>query len=300
MNRLHTRIGNIKLDNPIILASGILGTTAHSMELLYKKGVSAVVTKSTSLNPRMGDANPTVVSSPSGLLNAMGLPNPGIEEMKNEILPLIKKKIPIIGSVTGYTTDEFIKVALEFEKAGVIAVELNISCPHEKVSQIGQHPQLTYQIVKKIRSEVNLPIIVKLTPNVTDITEIAVEAEKAGADAITAINTIKAMAIDIETGVPILSNKIGGLSGPAIKPIAVRCVYEIYEKVSIPIIGVGGISNWSDVIEFIMAGASAVQIGTALLNGYEIIENIKNGLLNYLERKNIKTLEELIGYAHKT
>ncbi|MHA1409688.1 MAG: dihydroorotate dehydrogenase, partial [Candidatus Odinarchaeia archaeon] len=253
----------------------------------------------TSLEAKAGNLNPTVVSTPSGLLNAMGLPNPGIDNMIEEVKAILKNKLPVIGSVVGSTPEEFTEVALKFQEAGVSAVELNVSCPHEKVSQIGQSCELTYNVVKKVKEKIGIPVIVKLTPNVTNITEIAAEAERAGADAITAINTVKGMVIDIETGYPILHNKIGGLSGPAIKPIAIRCVYEIYETVKIPIIGVGGITNWRDVIEFFMAGATAVQIGTVLTEGTQVIDEIKTGLKKYLENKNINSLEEITGIAHK-
>jgi dihydroorotate dehydrogenase (NAD+) catalytic subunit len=298
MPSLKTVLGSVILENPILIASGILGTTSGSMRKLYKKGAGAIITKSTSLNPKKGNLNPTVVSTPSGLLNAMGLPNPGIDSMIDEVKILIKHNIPVIGSVTGSSIEEFVKVASEFDSVGVIAVELNISCPHEKVSQIGQSCELSYEFVKAVKKEVSIPVFVKLTPNVTDIVKVAVEVEKAGADGITAINTIKGMVIDINTGYPILNNKIGGLSGPAIRPIAVRCVYEIYKSVKIPIIGVGGIENWEDTIEFILAGATAVQIGTSILKGYKIIKEIINGVKEFLIKKRKNSISEIIGLTH--
>ncbi|WEU40644.1 MAG: dihydroorotate dehydrogenase [Candidatus Odinarchaeum yellowstonii] len=300
MSFLETILGSIKLENPVIIASGVLATTGEGMKLLYEKGAGAVVTKTTTLNSKPGNPNPTIVSTPSGLLNSMGLPNPGIEEMSREVAVACREGVPVIGSVAGFSVNEFVEVAKRFEEAGVIGVELNISCPHEKVGLIGQDCKLTYQVVKAVKNSVKIPVIVKLTPNVTDIAEIALEAEKAGADALTAINTVKGMAIDVNTGYPILGAKIGGLSGPAIKPIAVRCIYEIYESgVKVPIIGVGGISNWRDALEFLMAGSSAIQIGTAFMKGYQIIEKIKKGLTGYMKKNKLQTLTQIIGIAHK-
>ncbi len=300
MNFLETALGSIKLDNPLIIASGVLGTTAEGIKLLYEKGAGAVVTKTTTLSSKPGYANPTVVSTPSGLLNSMGLPNPGIEEMSREVASACCEGVPVIGSVAGSSISEFIEVAKRFEDVGVIGVELNISCPHERVGLIGQDCRLTYQVVKSVKDSVKIPVIVKLTPNVTNIVEIALEAVKAGADALTAINTVKGMVIDVNTGYPILSNKFGGLSGPAIKPIAVRCVYEIYaSEVKVPIIGVGGISNWRDALEFLMAGACAVQIGTSLMKGYQVIEKIKKGLTGYMKKNKLKKLNQIIGISHK-
>ncbi len=300
MASLEIVLGSIRLANPVIIASGILGTTAEGIKLLYDMGAGAVVTKTTTLKSKPGNPNPTVVSTPSGLLNSMGLPNPGIEEMSREVAAACSEGVPVIGSVAGSSINEFIEVAKRFEETGVVGVELNISCPHEKVGLIGQDCRLTYQVVKSVKDSIKTPVIVKLTPNVTDIVEIALEAEKAGADALTAINTVKGMAIDVNTGYPILGNRFGGLSGPAIKPIAVRCVYEIYESgVKIPIIGVGGISNWRDALEFFMAGASAIQIGTALMKGYQVIEKIKRGLIRYMKKNKLENLNQIIGLSHK-
>ncbi|MEM2110073.1 MAG: dihydroorotate dehydrogenase [Candidatus Odinarchaeota archaeon] len=300
MSLLKTALGSVSLINPVIIASGVLGTTAEGIRLLYERGAGAIVTKTTTLNRREGNVNPTVVSTPSGILNCMGLPNPGIDEMCREVEIVCREGVPVIGSVAGSSINEFVQVAGRFEEAGVIAVELNVSCPHEEVGLIGQDCKLTYQVVKAVKDAVNIPVIVKLTPNVTSIVDVALEAEKAGADALTAINTVKGMVIDVDTGYPTLSNRVGGLSGPAIKPIAVRCVYEIYSSdVKIPIIGVGGIANWRDALEFIMAGASAIQIGTALIRGYHIIENVKKGLLQYMRKNNIKTISEIVGLSHK-
>jgi dihydroorotate dehydrogenase (NAD+) catalytic subunit len=301
-NRLATEIAGLKLANPTMLASGILGYTGLSLKSVIEAGAGAVVTKSLGLEPRIGYPNPTVVQVDCGLLNAMGLPNPGISHFKEEMKELKNTGVPIILSIYGYTSEEFTEVAETAVKLGADAIELNVSCPHIKKAgaEIGCDPLLLTEIVKEVKENVDKPVIVKLTPNVTNITEIGQAAEKAGADAITAINTIKAMNIEIKTGRPLLANKFGGLSGPAIKPIAIRCVYDIYSSVDIPVIGCGGISSWQDAIEFLLAGASAVQIGTAIaFNGVNVFSSVAKGIDKYLERKNINNIKEVVGLAHK-
>ena len=265
-NPLATQIADLKIVNPTMLAAGILGYTGLSMKRVIESGAGAVVTKSMGLEPRTGYGNPTVVQTDCGLLNAMGLPNPGISHFNEEMKELNKLKAQTIFSIYGFSPENFAEVAKIAVEIGAAAVELNVSCPHVKKAgaQVGSDPYLLMEIVKEVKRQIEKPVIVKLTPNVTDITEIAKAAQKAGADAICAINTVKAMAIDLETCKPILANKYGGLSGPAIKPIGVRCVYDIYSSVDIPIIGCGGISNWQDAIEYILAGACALQIGTAI------------------------------------
>jgi len=304
-NRLATQIAGLHLRNPTILAAGILGLTTATLKEAIKQGAGAVVTKSISLKPRQGYANPTIVQTDNNsLLNAMGLPNPGAKYYAQEIKELKKQPLhaPIIASVFGFTLDEFAHAAEILSKAGADAIELNVSCPHVKKtgSEIGQNPNLVSKVVKQVKNTVKKPVIVKLTPNVADITEIATAAVKAGANAITATNTIRAMAIDIETHTPILANKIGGLSGQAVKPIAVRCVYEIYETVNAPIIGCGGITTWQDAIEFMLAGASAIQIGTAIASeGLGIFKSISKGIDAYLREKNSRSVKEIIGLSHR-
>jgi dihydroorotate dehydrogenase (NAD+) catalytic subunit len=301
-NCLAIEIAGLKLNNPTILAAGILGYTGLSMKRVVDAGAGGIVTKTMGIEPRKGYLNPTIVQTDSGLLNAMGLPNPGISHFEEEMNQLKTIQEPIIVSVFGSTTIEFIKVAKIAEQIGADAIELNVSCPHIKKAgaTIGSDKLLLKEIVKKVKKAVDLPIIVKLTPNVTNIQEIAKSVEEAGADAITAINTIKAMAIDTETCRPILANKFGGLSGPAIKPIAVRFIYDIYSSVNIPIIGCGGISNWQDTIEFMLAGASAVQIGTAIaFKGIDIFSSIVMNLEKYLGKKGYENVGEIVGLAHK-
>ena len=301
-NRVATEIAGLKLANPTMLAAGILGYTGLSMKRVIDAGAGAVVTKSMGLKPRTGYPNPTVVQTDCGLINAMGLPNPGIIHFKEEIKELQKLEAPTIFSIYGFSPEDFAKVAIAAVEIGAAAIELNVSCPHVKKAgaQVGSDSLLLTEIVKKVKKHVNKPVIVKLTPNVTDITEIARAAEKAGADAITAVNTVKAMAIDTETCRPILANKFGGLSGPAIKPIAVRCVYDVYSSADVPVIGCGGISCWQDAVEFMLAGASAVQIGTAIaFKELDIFKSVTEGIEAYLERKGFNNVKEIVGLAHK-
>ena len=269
---------------------------------MIEAGAGAIVTKSMGLEPRTGYPNPTVVQTDCGLLNAMGLPNPGISHFKEEIKELKNTGVPTILSIYGYSSEEFATVAETAVKMGADAIELNVSCPHVKKAgaEIGCDPLLLTEIVEEVKKKVAKPVIVKLTPNVANIGEIAKAAEEAGADAITAINTVKAMNIEIETGRPLLANKFGGLSGPAIKPIAVRCVYDVYRSVDVPVIGCGGITSWQDAIEFMLAGASAVQIGTAIaFKGPEVFSSVAKGTDAYLKRKGFNNVKELVGLAHK-
>ena len=286
-----------------MLASGILGLSAESLGDIAMGGAGAIVTKSVGLKPRNGYANPTIVQTSCGLINAIGLPNPGIGEFVKEIREAKNFGVPVVVSVYGFSAEEYATVAKMAIAAGADAVELNVSCPHveETGSEIGQNPRILAEVVRKVKAVVEKPVFVKLSPNVTNIADTAEVAVKAGANALTAINTVKAMAIDTEATVPILSNKIGGLSGPAIKPIAVRCVYEIYESVKVPIIGSGGITNWHDAVEFLLAGATAVQIGTATAsNGPNVFKKVTRGIDAYLRRKGFKSVNEIVGLSHRS
>ncbi|MGD8505214.1 MAG: dihydroorotate dehydrogenase [Candidatus Bathyarchaeota archaeon] len=302
-NQLAVEIAGLKLSNPTMLAAGILGMTGASLREVSVCGVGAVITKSVGLKPREGYSNPTVAQVACGLLNAVGLPNPGIDEFKEEIRETkeVGIGVPLIASIYGFSTEEFIKVAKIVTKAGADALELNVSCPHVKETgaEIGQSPGLLAEIVRGVRQNVEKPVFVKLTPNVANIVELAKVAVKAGADALTVINTVRAMAIDVETTRPILANKIGGLSGSAIKPIAVRCVYEIYSAVDVPIVGCGGIADWQDAVEFMLAGASGIQIGTAIATeGLGVFGSITRGINSYLKRKGLRSVREIVGLSH--
>ncbi len=301
-NRLTTNIAGLKLTNPTILASGIMGYSAESMDRVAKSGAGAVITKSVGIEPRVGYANPTIVQTESGLVNAMGLPNPGIEKYVNEIKHAkTVLQIPLIVSVFGYSADEYAIVAKRAAEAGADAIELNVSCPHVKQTgaEIGQNPSILSDVVKKVKAETAVPLIVKLSPNVADIVVFAKAAVEAGADVLTAVNTLKALAIDAETMMPILNNIKGGLSGAAIKPVSLRCVYDIADAVDIPIIGCGGISNWRDAAEFFLAGASAVQIGTAVADNIEVFQSVTKGLETYLRKKRYENVKEIVGLAHR-
>jgi len=303
-SRLTVEIAGLKLSNPTMLAAGILGLSGASMRQAVENGAGAIVTKSVGLKPRVGYANPAVVQVNCGLLNAIGLANPGVQDFAEEIEELKKDglSVPVVASVFGFSSEEFAKAAHILTGAGADAVELNVSCPHvEKTgAEIGQSPTLVAEVVKRVKRAVNKPVIVKLTPNVTDIVEVAEAGVKAGADAVTAINTVRAMTIDVETASPILANKIGGLSGSAIKPIAVRCVYEIYEAVKVPIVGCGGITNWRDSVEFMLAGASAVQIGTAIASeGLGVFKSVTRGIGSYIRKKGFRSVKDIVGLSHR-
>lgn len=299
---LRTEISGLIMPNPTMLASGILGSSASMLREVAGSGAGAVVTKSVGPKPGSGYPNPTLVQVDCGLLNAIGLPNPGIRRFTEEIKDLRDLKIPLIVSVFGFSPEEYAEVAEIACEAGADAIELNLSCPHVKGtgSEIGQDPEMVKRVVRMVKGSINRPVFAKLTPNTARIDTLAEAAASAGADAITAINTVRAMAIDIETCMPILANKFGGLSGAAIKPIAVRCTYEIYRAVDIPIIGCGGIRTWMDAVEFMLAGASAVQIGSTIaLEGLSVFKSICDGLCAYLERKGFRSVREIVGLAHK-
>jgi len=299
---LEIKLCGIKMRNPTMLAAGILGSTASSLNWAARSGAGAVVTKSFGLSPNKGYANPTTVEVTGGVINAIGLSNPGVDNFKDELLKL-NKSVPAIASLYGANPEEFSEIATRVEGL-VDALELNVSCPHAIGgcgSAIGQDPLLTAEIVGSVKKSVKIPVFVKLTPNVTDIVEIALHARDAGADALTMINSLgPGMRIDIETGKPILKNKFGGLSGPAILPVAIRCVYDVFDSVDIPIIGVGGIRDHEDVLEFLYAGASCVQIGTSIMyEGMDIFGKILNGLERFMDEKGYGSVDELVGIAHK-
>ncbi len=300
MVKLEVEVGGLRLRNPVMLASGIIGVTGRLMVRAAEAGAGAVVTKSVGPERRMGYGNPTIVEvSPGSYLNCMGLPNPGIDEFVEEIKIAKTGGVPVIVSVFGRSPEEFAMVAEKAENAGAEAVELNVSCPHTEVGILERSQRIVGQVVKAVKKKVGVPVFVKLSSNVTNIVEVGKVVEDAGADAVTAINTVRAMAIDVETCRPILSNKFGGLSGVAIKPIAVRCVYELYEALKIPVIGVGGIFSWEDAVEHILAGASAIQVATALTKGFNVFKELVDGIKSYLEKKGFKDVGEVVGAAHK-
>jgi dihydroorotate dehydrogenase (NAD+) catalytic subunit len=297
---LEINLSGLKLKSPIILASGILGVSSSSMKRVFDAGLGAVTSKSIGPKPRKGYKNPSILEIyPGTFLNAVGLGNPGIDNFLSEIKEIKEHRIPLIVSVFGDTNESYLNVATKAEQAGADAIEINISCPHAEVSSIGINKDLTYSLVKILKEKLKIPLFVKLNPNVTNLGEIALAAEKGGADGVVAINTLGAMAIDINTRRPILAHGSGGLSGTAIHPIAIKKVYDLYKLLKIPIIGCGGASTWKDIVEFILAGASAVQIGTALYKGNEIITKINNSLIGFMEDNGFKSITELIGLTHE-
>ncbi len=298
---LSVNIGSLKLRNPTILASGILGVTSSQLLRVYNAGAGGVVTKSFTKNPLKGYDTPIIVGFKCGYLNAVGLANPGIESLEEIIKPLIKRGIPTIVSLAGSDESEFKYLAKKAYDTGATAIELNLSCPHVKKKglEIGSDPELVRSILRALRNEIDIPIFVKLgiSDNMLKVSEIAEQEE---ADAIVLINTVRGMVIDVWTRKPILSNKIGGVSGCAIHPIAVRAVYEVYKTVNIPIIGVGGVEDWKSAVELILAGATAVQVGSAIAyKGLEIFKEISNGIENYLKQNGFRSVSEIIGLAHK-
>jgi dihydroorotate dehydrogenase (NAD+) catalytic subunit len=297
-----TSIGQIQLDKPVMLASGILGISLDVFNRLYASGAGAVVTKSLSTAPWEGYPNPTIFSvKGGGWINAVGLSNPGASNFAKMIEP--NQDVPIVVSLVGSVPEDFEIMIKEFENCKVKAFELNLSCPHvAKVGlEVGDDPGLVKAIVSTVKSTTNVPVIAKVGLGTSNYLNTVNTAIDSGIDAITAINTVRAIAIDVETQRPILSNKFGGLSGTPIKPIALRCVYEISSQYDIPIIGCGGISSWEDAIEFFLAGASAVQLGSAIGDNWVgVFDEINKGIIQYMERKGFSTIKEMTGLAKKS
>ncbi|MEZ5336581.1 MAG: dihydroorotate dehydrogenase [Methanolobus sp.] len=296
------KVTGIKLKNPTILAAGIMGTTGASLLRVAKEGAGAVVTKSIGPEPKEGHKNPSMINLGYGFLNAMGLPNPSYPDFKNE-LSIAKKEsdTPVIASIFGGTEEEFVDVALGLLESKPDAFELNVSCPHALGygASVGSNPDAVESITAAVKDAVDIPVWVKLTPNVTDIVSIGEAAQRSGADAVVAINTVKGMAIDIESGYPILGNRFGGLSGKAVKPVAIKCVYDLYTALDIPVIGVGGVYTWQDAIEMMMAGASAVQVGSAVYEGLEVFSSISMGIEKFVAEKGYTDVTDIIGIAHE-
>ncbi len=293
---LSLSLTGLRLKNPLILAAGIMGTTGESLKRIALGGAGAVVTKSIGTEQKSGHSNPSMVEVDCGYLNAMGLPNPSYKNFQGEVMKAKEGGVPVIASIFGENPEEFSEIAHTLK---VDAFELNVSCPHARGygTEIGTLPELVEEVTGAVKNTVKVPVWVKLTPNVTDITSIGSAAERGGADAVVAINTVRGMAIDIESGYPILGNKFGGISGRAIKPVAVKCIYDLYEALDIPVIGVGGISDWKDAVEFMMAGAQAVEIGSAVGNNINIFSDISSCMEAFLAEKGW-TLDEIYGMAH--
>lgn len=299
---LEVKIGKLKLKNPVMVASGTFGEEYE--EITDINSLGAYVAKTITLKARTGNPPPRIAETPSGMLNSIGLENKGLEYFIKEKVPFLKKlKVPVIVSIAGGDEEEFKTLARKLGKIPeVSAIELNLSCPNIRYglreTLIAQDAALTGAVVKAVRSATGLTIITKLSPNVTDIASIAKAAEDAGSDAVLAVNTFLGTAIDIETARPKLGNVTGGLSGPAIKPLAVRAVWNIYKSVKIPVIGAGGIMDYKDAVEFILAGASAIQVGTANFVDPNTCIKIINGIEKYMAGHNVERIKDLTGAAN--
>ncbi|HDK7176990.1 dihydroorotate dehydrogenase [Clostridium sporogenes] len=284
--------------NPIIAASGTFGFGEEYGEFYDVSKLGGISSKGLTLNPKEGNNGIRIYETSSGIMNSVGLQNPGVDKFIKEELPKMKKIDTItIANVGGGCIEDYIEVIEKLNKTNVDMIELNISCPNVKHGGMafGIKSEVAYEVVRKVKEICKKPLIVKLSPNAEDIVDMAIKCESAGADAISLVNTFKAMAIDIKRKVPVFENVTAGLSGPCIKPIALRMVYEVCKKVMIPVIGIGGISNYKDVIEFIMAGATAVQIGTTnFMNPYSAVDIIED-LENYMKKQGITSLEEIRG-----
>ncbi len=295
---MSVKICDLEFKNPIMTASGTYGFGIEFEKYMDISRLGAIMVKGLTLKPRNGNKSPRIAETPSGMLNSVGLENPGVEFFVTEELPYLKEKgVTVIANISGNTIEEYCEMARIIDKTSCDAVEMNISCPNVKQGGVafGTDKDVVYKITKEIRKHLSKPLIVKLSPNVTDIKEIAVSAEKGGADCISLINTLLGMAVDIKTRRPILRNNVGGLSGPAIKPVALRMVWQVSQVVNIPIIGMGGISSVEDIIEFMLVGASAVSVGTANFINPRVTIDMIEGLERYLVENNIKDVNELVG-----
>lgn len=289
------------LKNPITVASGTFGYGMEYEPFVDVASLGAVIVKGTTLEPRAGNPPPRIFETPSGMLNAIGLENPGVEAFVTHHLPvLLSRNATVIVNIAGNTVEEYAELARILDgQTGITGIEINISCPNVKKGglQFGTDPGMVQEVVSAVKSQTSLPVMAKLSPNVTDIVAIARAAERGGADCLSLINTLLGMAIDIEQRKPLLANTFGGLSGPAIKPVALRMVYQVASEVALPIMGLGGIMCTRDVIEFLMAGATAVSIGTANFVNPLVTREILKGLREYMEQRQITSIKELIGTA---
>jgi len=299
MAELSVNIGELKMKNPVMTASGTFGYGEEFSDFIDIARIGGIIVKGTTLHKREGNFYPRMAETPSGMLNAVGLQNKGVEYFANTIYPRIMDiDTNMIVNVSGSAIEDYVKTAEVINELDKIpAIELNISCPNVKQGGMafGVTAKGAAEVVKAVRSAYKKTLIVKLSPNVTDITEIARAVEESGADSVSLINTMLGMAINADTRRPVLSTVTGGLSGPAVKPVALRMVWQVYKSVKIPVIGLGGIMNWRDAVEFILAGASAIQIGTANFVDPTTTIKVSDGINDYLEKYKINSVRELIG-----
>ena len=296
--KLKTNIAGIEMKTPIMTASGTFGFGTEFNDFVDLSDVGAIVVKGTTLNSKPGNGGRRIAETPSGMLNSIGLENPGVTYVIEKILPNLKQYgVPIIVNISGNTVEEYGELARLLSSAPIAGLELNISCPNVKQGGLifGTDPHSAAAVVSEVKKRTHLPVIAKLSPNVTDISLMAKAVETAGADAVSLINTLLGMAIDIKKWRPILGNVMGGLSGPAVKPIALRMVWQVAQTVKIPIIGMGGIMNEKDAIEFLLAGASAVAIGTANFVDPAVTVKVADGIEKYLSERELSHVSELIG-----
>lgn len=301
---LSVTIGSLKLKNPVMPASGCFSFGKEYADFYDLSQLGAIVVKATTLEPRLGNPTPRVAETPGGMLNAIGLQNPGVEKVIAEELPHLRKyDIPVIVNVAGTTVDDYVAVTERLmDSTDVDAIEVNISCPNVKCGgiQFGTDPAQAAFVTESIKKVSKVPVIVKLSPNVTDIVEMAKAVEAAGADAISMINTLVGMSIDLHKRRPLIANGVGGLSGPAVKPVAIRMTYQVAQAIQIPIIGMGGIMTGEDAVEFLMAGATAVAVGTANFVNPLACPEIIEGIRTYCAQNEIATVRDLTGVAWKT
>ncbi len=298
---MSVNLGGMKMQNPVAVASGTFGYGREYQDYVDISKIGAVIVKGTTLEERYGNTAPRICETAAGMLNSIGLENPGIDVFLNDYLPSLRQDgVNVVANIAGNTVDEYALISRKINKhPGIAAIELNISCPNVKQGgmQFGTDPELVKQVVQAVKSETTLPVIPKLSPNVSDIVKIARAARDGGADALSMINTLMGMAVDIERKRPVLGNVFGGLSGPAIKPVALRMIYQVYKEVDLPILGGGGIVTTRDALEFILVGASAVSIGTGNFVNPGLAEEIARGLQNYVIEQGLKGINELVGAA---
>ena len=296
---LAVQLGPLRLKNPVMSASGAFGYGREYSSFFDLRRLGAVVVKGRSLEPRAGNPPPRIVETPGGMMNAIGLENVGVERFLSLKLPYLRElAVPVIVNIFGNTVDEYAEISARLDGApGIAAIEINVSCPNVKKGGMvfGTDPRMTETVVRAVRAKTSLPLITKLTPNVTSISEIARAAEGAGSDIISCINTLAAMAVDIFSRRPRLANVIGGLSGPAVKPVALRCVFEVTRAVKCPVIGIGGVTSASDALEFLLVGAKGVQVGTANFTNPAVMVEIIEGISRFLSVEGIGELESFIG-----
>ena len=305
MNRLQTKFLGVDFKNPIVTSSGCFGFGLEYRDYFDPNVLGGIVVKGLTMEPRDGNYGTRIAETPGGMLNCVGLENPGIDYFETHILKDMKETgitTNIIANINGKTVEEYIEIAKRVEKIKEVdIIELNISCPNVKDGGMafGANPEVAGRVTREVRKVTTKPLVVKLSPNVTDIAYIAKVVEENGADAVSLINTLLGMAIDLKTKKPLLGNTFGGFSGPAVKPVALRMVYQVYKAVNIPIVGMGGISSTEDALEFIMAGASMVSLGTGIFFNPVLPVEVTEGLQKYCEENNIENINELVGIAHR-